>query len=176
MKNFCLLAVLFGLMPAVHAQRPVSAPQSSPAMEWYRAGHVTLRLADSAGDFNATWQFDRADNGDNRVIREERRGEKLSNGTVMTVCDDLALLMTGVKPERRHEMREIDEPVMHLQLLLRLLAQAAPEGPAAFGREKSAEFSEPSTAIRVRKGMGVRRDFDAPWQRSEEHTSELQSH
>lgn len=164
MKNFCLLAVLVGLMSAAHAQAPVSAPKSSPAMEWYRAGHVTLRLADSAGDFNATWQFDRADNGDNRVIREERRGDKLSNGTVMTVCDDLALLMTGVKPERRHEMREIDDPVLHLQLLLRLLARAAPEGPAAVAGERNAEFREPSAAIRVRKGMDVRLDFDAPWQ------------
>lgn len=164
MKKFCLIAVLVVLAPFVRAQGSSPAPKPSPATEWYRAGHVTLRLADSANDFNASWQFDRADNGDNRVIREERRGGKLSNGTVMTVCDDFALLMQGVIPEKRHEMIEMDEPVLHLQLLLRLLARAVPEGPAVFGNDKLVEISEPVATIRVRKGMEARRDFNAPWQ------------
>jgi len=151
---WCLLAV-----PA-HAQ----STKPSPAAEWYRAGHVTLRLKDTMRDFSAAWQFDRADNGDNRVIREERRDGKAVNGTVMSICDDQALLMTGLTPERRHEMRELDEPVLHLQLVLRLLARAVPEGPAAFGGDKLVEINEPVTAIRVRKGQDARRDFNVPWQ------------
>ena len=42
------------------------AMAQAPAAEWYRAGHVTLQLTDAARDFSAEWQFDRADNGDNR--------------------------------------------------------------------------------------------------------------
>lgn len=160
MRKFWLFAVLIALAPLGHAQ----APKPSPATEWYRAGHVTLRLADTAHDFNATWQFDRADNGDNRVIREERRGASGVSGTVMSVCDDQALLMKGLTPGRQREMREIDEPVLYLQLVLRLLARAAPEGFAAMGGDKLVEINEPAAAIRVRKGMEVRRDFNAPWQ------------
>ena len=110
-----LVMALSGLVSPVVAQ----APKAAPAAEWYRAGHVTLRIADAARDFNATWQFDRADNGDNRVIRDERRAGVALNATVMTVCDDLALLMQGVAPVPRREMRELEEPVLHLQMLLR---------------------------------------------------------
>ena len=45
----------------------------APAAEWYRAGHVTLQLTDAARDFSAEWQFDRADNGDVRLVKTERR-------------------------------------------------------------------------------------------------------
>jgi hypothetical protein len=158
MKKFWLFAALCAYASAVAAQNP------SPATGWYRAGHVTLRLTDTARDFSAAWQFDRADNGDNRVMREERRGGAKINGTVMSICDDQALLMKGVTPERLHEMRELDEPVLHLQMVLRLLARAAPEGPAALGNEKLIEITEPAVPIRVRKGMEARRDFNAPWQ------------
>lgn len=160
MKKIWFYAALVALAPCVCAQ----APKPSPASEWYRAGHVTLRLGDAARDFNAAWQFDRADNGDNRVIREERRGTLAVKGTVMSVCDDQALLMNGVTPERMHEMRELEEPVLYLQLLLRLLARAAPEGVAAMANDKPVEINEAAAAIRVRKGMEARRDFEAPWQ------------
>ncbi len=160
MKKIGWLVVLLALTPLAFAQ----AQKPSPATDWYRAGHVTLRLTDAAHDFSAAWQFDRADNGDNRVIREERRGNVAVNATVMAVCDDLALVMKGATPERRHELREIDDPVLHLQMLLRLLARAVPEGPVAFGNDKLVEISEATNAIRVRKGMDTRRDFNAPWQ------------
>jgi hypothetical protein len=160
MKRFGLFVLCSVLAASVQAQ----SPQPSPASEWYRAGHVSLRLENSAGDFAATWQFDRADNGDNRVIRDEQRAGTLIKGTVMSICDDQALVMTGLKPAPRHEMQELDEPVLHLQMLLRLLARAAPEGPVAFGGDKLVEISEPATAIRVRKGLEARRDFNAPWQ------------
>ena len=158
MKKFWLMVALCVLPAAAQAQSP------SPAAQWYRAGSVTLRLSDTARDFTAAWQFDRADNGDNRVIREERRSGANINGVVMTVCDDSALLIKGIRPEPLHEMRELDEPVLQLQLLLRLLARAAPEGPAALTADKSFELSEMKNAIRVGKGPDARRDFEAPWQ------------
>ena len=159
MKKIIVFAACLGLAPLAVAQ----APNATPAAEWYRAGHVTLRLADAARDFNATWQFDRADNGDNRVIREERRAGVALNATVMTVCDDLALLMQGVAPVQHREMREIDEPVLHLQMLLRLLARALPEGPSAVAAGKRIELDEAAATLQVQKGQQTRLDFNAPW-------------
>ncbi len=160
MRKICLMAVLCSLVTLVQAQE--SKP--SPATEWYRAGHVMLRVTDAAQGFGATWQFDRADNGDNRIVRDERRGEAVTSGSVLSVCDDRALLMTGLTPGRGREMREIDEPVLVLQLVLRLLARAAPEGPAALGADKLVEITEKAAPIRVRKGLEARREFNAPWQ------------
>ena len=158
MRKFWLIAALCALAAAAQAQGP------SPATEWYRAGHVSLRLTDAAHDVNAAWQFDRADNGDNRVLREERRGGVKFDGAVMSICDDQALVIKGIPLERGREMRALDDPVLYLQMLLRLLARAVPEGPAAFGGDKLVEISEPKAALRVRKGLEARRDFNAPWQ------------
>jgi hypothetical protein len=158
MQKFWQIAALCVTTALAHAQNP------SPAAQWYRAGSVSLRLAEPARDFTAAWQFDRADNGDNRVIREERRGGVVIDGAVMTVCDDAALLIKGITPERLHEMRELDEPVLQLQLLLRLLARAAPEGPAALDAGKAFNLDDAKNAIRVGRGGEARRDFEAPWQ------------
>lgn len=160
MKKIIVLMLLGLLALAARAQ----APKPSPAADWYRAGHVTLRLTDAARNLTASWQFDRADNGDNRVLRDEQRGGAAVKGSVLTICDDQALLMQGIKPEPLQEMRELDEPVLHLQMLLRLLARAVPEGPLALGADRLVEISEAKTPIRVRKGMEARRDFNAPWQ------------
>lgn len=159
MKKISWLAALLVVLGGT----ALPAVAQAPAADWYRAGHVTLRLTNAARDFNAAWQFDRADNGDNRVIRDERRAGVALNATVMTACDDLALLMQGVAPLPRREMREIDEPVLHVQLLLRLLARALPEGPAAVTAAKTLELDEAATALHVQKGQEARLDFHAPW-------------
>jgi hypothetical protein len=159
MRKICLTAALAALVTTAYAQEP----KPSPATDWYRAGHVTLRVSDAAQGMSAAWQFDRADNGDNRIVRDERRGEAAAAGTVISVCDDRALLMNGLKPGRGREMREIDEPVLVLQMVLRVLARAAPEGPAALAADKLVEIGDKSTPIRVRKGLEARRDFNAPW-------------
>ncbi len=58
------------------AQKPV------PATLWYQVGHVELAATTSAGDLAATWQFDRADNGDMRIIKDEQRGTGKIKGAV----------------------------------------------------------------------------------------------
>jgi hypothetical protein len=141
------------------------AQSPSPATLWYNAGHVTLAVTGAAADLSASWQFDRADNGDIRIVKEEQRGAATKvSGTLMSVCSDRALLFKGIVPLRRHELQELNEPVLHLQLVLRLLALALPQGPLAVGAQKGIELSDQKTRIQVRKGPTVRRDFDAPWQ------------
>lgn len=158
MKTFWLGIALCLLAPAAQAQAP------SPAATWFRAGHVTLRLTDAAADFRATWRFDRADNGDNRILREEQRGSTRIDGEVMAICDDQALLLHDIRPERTHELRELDGPLMYLQLTLRLLARALPEGVSVAAAGRSFELKEPAAPIRTRRGAESRRDFNAPWQ------------
>lgn len=157
------------IKPAVFAVLALTALSAraqspSPATLWYNAGHVELSVTSSAGEFTAAWQFDRADNGDIRIIKNEQRGANTNNGTLLSVCEDRALLFKDIVPATRREMRELDEPVLHLQLALRLLARALPQGPAAIGAEAAIDINEATTPLRVRKGSTMRRDFLVPWQ------------
>ena len=157
MLRFAALAALALVALSAQAQNP------PPATLWYNAGHVELSVTYSAGRV-AAWQFDRADNGDVRVIKEEQRGATKVSGTLLSVCSDQALLFKDIVPVRRRELQELDEPILHLQLVLRLLARALPQGPLAVGAEANIDVGEQKNPIQVRKGNSVRRDFLAPWQ------------
>jgi hypothetical protein len=146
-------------LAALHAE----AQNPPPSTLWYAAGHVELSVTNPAGGFTAAWQFDRADNGDIRIVKQEQRGASKVSGTLLSVCGDSALALKDIAPVRRHELQELDEPVLHLQLVLRLLARALPLGPLAVGTETGIDLGEQKIPIRVSKGSGVRRDFDAPW-------------
>jgi len=144
---------------ALHAE----AQNPPPAAMWYAAGHVELMVTNSTGEVAGSWQFDRADNGDIRIVKQEQRGATKVSGMLLSVCGDSALALKGIAPVRRHELQELDEPVLHLQLVLRLLARALPQGPLAAGMETGVDLDEQKIPIRVSKGYSVRRDFDAPW-------------
>jgi hypothetical protein len=99
-----------------------------------------------------------------RIIKEEQRGPAKVSGTLMSVCDDHALLLKDLVPARNQALRELNDPILHLQLVMRLLARALPQGPLAIGASHSVNLSEPNTPVRVRKGPSAARDFGAPWQ------------
>lgn len=158
MVKLAVIAVLVFAAGCAGAQNA-----SSPAALWGSAGHVALNVSGAPAGFSAAWQFDRADNGDIRIIKEEQRGATKVNGTLISVCDDHALLFKDIVPVRRQALRELNEPILHLQMLLRLLARALPQGPLAIGAEHSINLSEQTNPIRVRKGYSARRDYGVPW-------------
>ena len=153
-------AVFAALVLVVLSARAQNLP---PATLWHNAGHVELSVTHSTGRV-AAWQFDRADNGDVRVIKEEQRGATKVSGTLLSVCNDQALLFKDIVPVKHRELHELDEPILHLQLVLRLLARALPQGPLAVGADANIDVGEQKNPVRVRKGSSVRRDFLAPWQ------------
>ena len=139
------------------------AQTPAPAEEWYGVSHIKLTATDAVGGLAAEWQFDRASNGDIRIIKDERHGTTRVSGTLLSVCDDQALLFKDIVPPRQREMRELTEPVLHLQLVLRLLARAMPQGLPTAGPQISIDIADDKTTLRVRKGVSARRDFGAPW-------------
>lgn len=139
------------------------AQDGKPADVWFGGGHIVLSVTDAAGAFAAQWQFDRADNGDVRIIKDERRGAAKVSGTLLSVCDDQALLLKDIVPSRQLELRELNEPVLNLQLVLRLLARAMPQGLPAPGAPTAIDVGDDKITLRVRKAYSARRDFGAPW-------------
>lgn len=156
-----LKAAVFAMIAAVASGAGAQSP--SPTEAWYGAGHIVLTASDAAAGFHAEWRFDRADNGDIRVVKDERRGSARVAGTLLSVCDDQALLFKDIVPVRQHELRELNEPVLYLQLVLRLLARAMPQGLPGTGVQTAIDVADDKSPLRVRKGFGARKDFGAPW-------------
>ena len=156
MLKIAALAVLIAVALDAGAQKPAA---ESP---WYAAGHVALTATDSGG-LAATWQFDRADNGDVRIVKEERRGTATVSGTVLSICNDQALLFKDIVPARRRELQELNVPVLHLQLVLRLLARALPQGPPAAATQAGVDLADDKNTLRLRKDYSARKDIGVPW-------------
>jgi hypothetical protein len=157
MLKIAAIALCASIASGAGAQSP------RPAQAWYGAGHVALTATDAAGGLAAEWQFDRANNGDVRIAKNEQHGAAKANGLLLSVCDDQALLFKDIVPVQRHELQELNEPVLYLQLALRLLARAMPQGLPAAGTQTSIDVSEDKNTLRVRRGNSARKDLGAPW-------------
>ncbi len=139
------------------------AQSSKPADVWFGAGHIALAATGPAGGIAAEWQFDRADNGDVRLVKNEHRGFASVSGTVLSVCGDQALLLKDIATSPRRELQELNEPVLYLQLALRLLALALPDGLPSAGRDTAIDIGDEKNTLRLRKNYSARKDIGAPW-------------
>ena len=157
MRKCALFALLATVALGAAAQTP------KPAEVWFSGGHVALKAAAAGDGVAAEWQFDRADNGDVRLVKNERRGNANVSGVVLSVCGDRALLLKNIAPTPRHEFQELNEPVLYLQLALRLLARAMPDGLPVAGSETAIDLSDDKNTLRLRKDYSARKDIGAPW-------------
>jgi len=159
MIRYCITGLIFVFFVTPgYAQN-----QSPPTAPWFMAGHISLEVTDPEAALIASWQFDRAENGDIRIVKQEQHGSTKIAGTLMSICDDQALLFKNIAPPQHHEMSELDQPILLLQLVLKLLARAQPQGPQAVIAASTIDVSDEKTPLRVHKG-NVKRDFAAPWQ------------
>jgi len=154
----CLLGALLCVACAgSYAQAP------RPGAAWHEAAHMLLAVFEPAVGFSGSWQFDRASNGDIRIVKEEQRMGTVVKGSVMMICDDAAMLTKGLTPARGSEQREIDGPVLLLQLALRLLERGVPQGPQGVTRETLLDMREVNDPISVRRGTTASSEFLPPW-------------
>ncbi len=157
MGRLLLCAVLCAACSGTHAQAP------RPGAAWYEAGHVLLGVTEPAVGLSGSWQFDRATNGDIRIVKDEQRMGTAFKGTLMVICGDAAFLTKELAPAKGRELRELDGPVLLLQLALRLLERAVPQGPQAVSGEIAIDVRETMDAIRVRRGTIASTEFLPPW-------------
>jgi hypothetical protein len=157
MRKCAAFALLASVALGAGAQSP------KPAEVWFSGGHIALKATAAGDGVAAEWQFDRADNGDVRLVKNERRGNANVSGVVLSVCSDRALLLKNIAPAPRQELRELNEPVLYLQLALRLLARAMPDGLPVAGSETAIDLGDDKNTLRLRKGYSARKDIGAPW-------------
>ena len=81
----------------------------------------------------------------------------------LSICDDQAVIFKDIVPAIRHELQERDDPIMYLQVVLRLLGRALPEGPSSVTANKKLDVTDEKAPLRVRKGDSAQLEFGAPW-------------
>ncbi len=139
------------------------AQPSRPGAAWYTAGHVVLGITEPSAGLSGSLQFDRADNGDTRVIKNEQRMGTQVSGSVLAICDNHALLLKDLQSPTGPATLELDGPIHLLQLALRLLDRALPQGPQALTGESVIEVRDDLKPITV-TGSNSANEFLAPWQ------------
>ena len=148
------------LLCAISAAGLAQAPR--PGAAWYTAGHVLLGITEPGVGLSGSWQFDQADNGDTRVIKNEQRMGTTVSGAVLAICDNRALLLKDLQPGKGPATHELDGPIQLLQLTLRLLDRGLPQGPQALTGEAAIDASDDANPIKV-KASNSAAEFLAPW-------------
>jgi len=157
MRKMLAFALLASFAAGANAQN------AKPAEVWFGAAHIEVTAASAATGLAAEWQFDRSENGDVRLVKNERRAAGNVRGTLTSVCDDHALVFKDIVPARGHELQEFNDPILHLQLVLRLLARAMPDGLPPAGRDVAIDVGDEKSTLRLRKAYSARKDIGAPW-------------
>lgn len=158
-----------GVLLALCAPADGQAPNGAAA--WYGAPGMDLVFEDAAAASpHSEWHFDRSDSGDIRIQKSERRAGAALSGTVISYCDDRALLVGGIVPRRDHAAEEFEQPVLSLQLALRLLSRAFPQGPGSVSAAVERDLNEEQHPLRARMARSVDaagnaplREVPAPW-------------
>jgi len=162
--RFSLACAALWLAAGVVLGQPQQQPQArekESTSEWARGNRMLLGVTQESVAFSAQWRFDRAANGDIRIEKEELRAGQPSAGTLIIV-GNAAFGARDLQLERGRELDAVNGPILMLQLVLRLLERALPDGPKALTRETRIELSDPKAGIKV-TGLGADGEFFAPW-------------
>ena len=150
------------LMCAISAAGLAQAPR--PGAAWYAVAQVLLGFTEPGVGLSGSWQFDQADNGDKRIIKNEQRLGTQVSGSVLAICDDRALLLKDLQPTKGiPATSELYGPVRLLQLVLRLLDRGLPQGPQAITGETAIAARDDVNPIKVTLPDSSA-EFLAPWQ------------
>jgi hypothetical protein len=136
-------------------------PTAEKISDWARGNRLLIGVTQPRAGFSAQWRFDRADNGDILLEKDEQRAGQTTVGAVLLVGSG-ALAVRELRVERGHELDALNGPLLMLQLVLRLLERAVPSGPAGLTSDVQVELADKQDGIRV-TGVGAEGEFFAPW-------------
>lgn len=156
-----LALVLVLAAAAAGGARAAQAPPKEAASEWARGEKVQLGITQPALGISGQWRFERWDNGDIRIEKEENRRGRQTAGTVLVIGNG-AIAVRDLRPAKDRELDEVNAPLSMLQLTLRLLERVAPGGPRTVARDLSVQVADDRNSLKV-TGIGAEGEFFAPW-------------
>jgi hypothetical protein len=175
-----LLAALIACSGAALAQAPGQAPPAAaarlpsppvdreaaarkPGAAWYRGNLITLDASEPKAGFKARWSFERTAGNDIRLVLDEQRKAGPQSGTVLIIGQKALLTRDLVLARQGALMPAVDGPTLLLNLTLRLLERAVPDGPQALGRERTIAVKDEQQPLSIETPSAAG-TFLPPWQ------------
>jgi hypothetical protein len=145
------------------AEAARAAALKKPGAQWYRGNVITLNAAEPNAGFKATWRFERTEANDIRLTLDEQRKAGPQRGTVMIIGQKALLTRELTLARAGGLMPAVDGPTLLLNLTLRMLERAVPDGPQSVRRERTVSVKDGQSPISIEtpSAKGV---FLAPWQ------------
>jgi hypothetical protein len=153
-RTWIALAVLLCCWPA-QATEDIAAGTA-----WTGPAHTRLDVDFPGGEFHARWDIHRCACGDVLVRAEETLPEGPSTGELLLVGG--RVLLARDFPDMGAGAALLDSPMLMLQLLLVLVQQAEPAGPATIEAPLEVDLAEDAKPLRLDTGT-AHGGFPAPW-------------
>jgi hypothetical protein len=147
--------------PASSADREAAARK--PGAAWYRGNLITLDASEPKAGFKARWSFERTAGNDIRLVLDEQRKAGPQSGTVLIIGQKALLTRDLVLARQGALMPAVDGPTLLLNLTLRLLERAVPDGPQALGRERTIAVKDEQQPLSIETPSAAG-TFLPPWQ------------
>ena len=128
---------------------------------WYDGNHIQLSLDDIQSRNSSHWVFTLYQNGDVLIKKEESNKDNTVAG-VVGIVGGRFMISKDLDLKEGYEIDAVDWPVLMFQLLLQILSNAVPDGPASIQGRFPLNFEEENTDIQIGTTSATG-GFSAPW-------------
>ena len=139
------------------------AARNKPGAAWYRGNLITLDASEPKAGFKSRWVFERTAGNDIRLVLDEQRKAGPQSGTVLIIGQKALLTRDLVLARQGALMQAVDGPTLLLNLSLRLLERAVPEGPQSLRRERTISVKDDKQPLTIETPSAAG-TFLPPWQ------------
>jgi hypothetical protein len=147
--------------PATAVDREAAARK--PGAAWYGGNLITLDAVEPKAGFKARWRFERTSGNDIRLVLDEQRKAGPQSGTVLIIGQKALLTRDLVLARQGGLMPAVDGPTLLLNLTLRVLERAVPDGPQSLRRERTVSVKDDAQPLSI-ETPSASGTFLPPWQ------------
>jgi hypothetical protein len=160
------------LPPPMSSQAPARPPATAvdreaaarkPGAAWYGGNLITLDAVEPKAGFKARWRFERTSGNDIRLVLDEQRKAGPQSGTVLIIGQKALLTRDLVLARQGGLMPAVDGPTLLLNLTLRVLERAVPDGPQSLRRERTVSVKDDAQPLSI-ETPSASGTFLPPWQ------------
>jgi hypothetical protein len=158
-----LIAAAAFVAPCVAQQNEECEAACGKPTVWNEFNVFELRVTVPGKPGYQFWraQFDKESN-DIQIQAQSSDGQKLIKGRILLVGGRV-MAIQGPIAEKGAEIDALDAPVLYLTLVIRLLGEAVPDGPADITGSRNIDFKQPKTGIKFAT-PSAEGFIAAPWQ------------
>jgi hypothetical protein len=129
---------------------------------WFKGNEVTVKVALPRKDASLTWEFNIYPAGDIRIQATTVSSGQVINADMIVLQGKLLFVkgLEGLTQENAIDL--LDQPVLYMQQVLKILAHIFPQGPERINGEELFNFTEKDTPIHVATSSASG-TYEAPW-------------